>query len=742
MKNKKLLFKISIIVISVLICSIIILALLGLKERKGYLSEFSLNMDNTLQLNGLDINKTKQLFTIDNKLDETSISNFIFTNISITNYSYNFRIKYYDKVFRNSDIYGVYIDTNKILEDNNFIKEINMYEAGSPFGSLISTKIIDFEEIDNINYKLKLKITNIIIFLVIILIIFTIFFKFNLFEKIIFIYRKINKIYIYKIYPIMNMLIHCNNKKYVLLVATIFFLTTFFTEIRLFKNEIYLEFLYNSYRPEVFIMESVYFNTHLMENPELYLKYYRKNISQERRDIKEKYLMYYDQYLDSHITANIYAALKTGKTLKELGSYNFVPLPTRTNYNTFATQEELNTPTIYISTTSLSTKLIYNLIPKQLKYIDSYEKELKVSNIIYNIKIFTIFIHLILYALLIYLIGVKYNILYSIVISAGIFCFPGISIIAPTAYKGIIMPALFPLYILAFYKYNSNKMKNIIFFIGLGILIFFQWSLNHYMSIFFQLPIILLTMVFCNFYFQMKYVKLENIKSIINIIFEHIRKFSIQYLSITVFSILITLLVLFISYKEVTYLQPQNKENIDYLFFTRSGGEARQASAVLFLADNDSYGNKLKHIEKYYPTYSIDNFLKHTKAMLKSYYLYPIIYPLWNLEQFINDNSLISIAYNILEYISLFHILILILILNIIIIIFFKDKRLYLIIPNLFAIYTFIWFFIFSTFFARVASHIHIYPNILLQYFLCIFLSYTTYLIILILRGTKNNINK
>ncbi|TKZ29160.1 hypothetical protein EZH24_11180, partial [Brachyspira catarrhinii] len=59
-----------------LLTTLIILQILGGRERVGYLSDF--------------------------KIIEKSKSNYI----------YDFRIRYYDKVFRNSDIYGVYLITN------------------------------------------------------------------------------------------------------------------------------------------------------------------------------------------------------------------------------------------------------------------------------------------------------------------------------------------------------------------------------------------------------------------------------------------------------------------------------------------------------------------------------------------------------------------------------------------------------------------------------------------------------
>ena len=136
MKNKKLL--IGIIIVAILILSIIILAFLGKKERIGYLSDFNLKIDNTLKINGLDIDEIKQLFTVDNKLDEDAIINYISTNKSITNYSYSFKVKYYSKIFRNSDIYGVYPNLSNLPE---YIQSIKMNDkSGTPFGSLISTK--------------------------------------------------------------------------------------------------------------------------------------------------------------------------------------------------------------------------------------------------------------------------------------------------------------------------------------------------------------------------------------------------------------------------------------------------------------------------------------------------------------------------------------------------------------------------------------------------------------------------
>ena len=118
----KFLLKVYSILLIICITVLIVLLLLGNKSRVGYLSEFNLESSNNNE------------------------------------YSYHFRIKYYSKFFRNSDIYGVYLDTNKIIQNNNFIKDIKINEKGSPFGILTSSKQLEYQEkIDNINYTLRLK---------------------------------------------------------------------------------------------------------------------------------------------------------------------------------------------------------------------------------------------------------------------------------------------------------------------------------------------------------------------------------------------------------------------------------------------------------------------------------------------------------------------------------------------------------------------------------------------------------
>ena len=354
MKNKNLFFKIYISLLIVFILVFSILSILGKKNRVGYLGEFDFYgdyeeyIDKTLELNGLT--NIKENYMLDGKLDKEAIKNFILTNDAITNYSYGFRIKYYDKVFRNSDIYGVYIDTNKLLEDNSFVKEIVMGEDGSPFGNLISTKIINEDKIDNVIYYLKIKFNIIYNFFWIIIFPFI----FYLLMK----YLK-NRISSKKLDNI-NIFLHSNSKKYSFVIALIFFVLMFFSEIKLFYAETGKEFFYKPSDPRYFLQTSLYLNPFFLENTNSYSN--RIDMNVERRNIKSKYNIYSDQFTDNHIMGNIYAALKTGKTLYELRSHNFAR---HAESNTIATYDELNTPTLYTSTPLLITKIIYNLIPKE-----------------------------------------------------------------------------------------------------------------------------------------------------------------------------------------------------------------------------------------------------------------------------------------------------------------------------------------------------------------------------------------
>ena len=126
MKNK--LNKILLITSTILVIVILILALFASINREGYLSNFQLNKD---------LSKKNA-------------------------YYYDFRLKYYSKIFRNSDIYGVVFDIPQFAYvGKNLIefKNITFDKKGSsPFGNFISTRELRYDDkIQSINYKLKLK---------------------------------------------------------------------------------------------------------------------------------------------------------------------------------------------------------------------------------------------------------------------------------------------------------------------------------------------------------------------------------------------------------------------------------------------------------------------------------------------------------------------------------------------------------------------------------------------------------
>ena len=132
-KNSFLEKKIKIIYLSTLILGFLVLALLailGNSERMGYISEFA-------PFNAVEIN--------DNIIDKDLTSN---------TYEYRMRIKYNSKVFRNSDIFGVYPQS---IELPDYIENIKWDGKGSPFGKLTSSKELASDYAIDIGYKLKLK---------------------------------------------------------------------------------------------------------------------------------------------------------------------------------------------------------------------------------------------------------------------------------------------------------------------------------------------------------------------------------------------------------------------------------------------------------------------------------------------------------------------------------------------------------------------------------------------------------
>ena len=124
------------------ILTIVFIALLHLAnfERKAYLSDFE-------------------------KLEEENIS-------------YHFKLYFHSKIFRNSDIYGIKVDTNKL--NNDSIIDIKFDYEGSPFGIITLNDYI--ENIDKIEVYYKLFIKKSII--ISIKILFVLFILFNSYKYI------------------------------------------------------------------------------------------------------------------------------------------------------------------------------------------------------------------------------------------------------------------------------------------------------------------------------------------------------------------------------------------------------------------------------------------------------------------------------------------------------------------------------------------------------------------------------
>ena len=186
-KNEQAIYKIYVCIFIIFFITLIILSILGHKKRTACLSEIDLNITETLSLNNLS--DVKEQFIYNYEIDTEAIKNYIYTNSSITNYIYSFKIKYSSKIFKNSDIYKSYINTNKIIKDNNFIKEINTQ-------NLNSTKIIEFHEIDNIEYFLK--VNPIYYFILIFLLLLLIYMIFS---------KKIENIMTYKLFIIITIIL-------------------------------------------------------------------------------------------------------------------------------------------------------------------------------------------------------------------------------------------------------------------------------------------------------------------------------------------------------------------------------------------------------------------------------------------------------------------------------------------------------------------------------------------------------
>ena len=221
-KNKNLFLKIYILFLIITIITLIVLQILGSKKRVGYLTDFNLNIERMLNLYDLE--------NINNELDEEGIKNYLFTNENITNYIYHFRIRYYDKTFRNNDIYGVYPDLSNLPD---YMENAEMEEGGSPYGNFITDKLINEEKIDNINYSLGIKKSTIISLISLLFIIIFIYLLMKYINK--YYYNDRNQLIALPIFLVLLMLInryYMFNSSYVrfnsYIIIFIFFIITLY----------------------------------------------------------------------------------------------------------------------------------------------------------------------------------------------------------------------------------------------------------------------------------------------------------------------------------------------------------------------------------------------------------------------------------------------------------------------------------------------------------------------------------
>lgn len=145
MKNKRLFLKIYIPILILYFIFILITHMLSVKygAMTGYIDEFYLDIERTSYANNID----NDIKNIENK------NEYILTNKNITNYIYNFRLNFYDKIFRKSDIYDANILSNSLP---NYIISIRMYPLWERTG-IIESKIPIKEKIDNIKYTVELR---------------------------------------------------------------------------------------------------------------------------------------------------------------------------------------------------------------------------------------------------------------------------------------------------------------------------------------------------------------------------------------------------------------------------------------------------------------------------------------------------------------------------------------------------------------------------------------------------------
>lgn len=296
MKNKKIFLVFYTFLLTVTLFALIIFYIFGNIERKAYLSDFKLNKEKTFGL-----------------------SNTIF-------YVYNFKIKYYSKVFKNSDIYGVYPKLDSIP---TYVKRIKFDELGSPFGSLISTKkLTSHDKIENVSYVLKVKRT--VYFVCLSFFIIAVFLYYGLY----FLF-KISKRMLYKIR------ILCSSPKYAINIFNSILDRHSQDKLRDFQYEcdIKIDFFMKFFISLLLTMLSVFILKYFkLSDVKIYAVslalifvyfYFLSAISVKKYDYIKKiaYIFFYDEKgkIINYIII-LFFLISLGNTFLELKAWNYFPL--------------------------------------------------------------------------------------------------------------------------------------------------------------------------------------------------------------------------------------------------------------------------------------------------------------------------------------------------------------------------------------------------------------------------------
>ncbi|WP_052768095.1 hypothetical protein [Brachyspira hyodysenteriae] len=249
----------------VFIIIIIILIILGKQNRIGYIGNIS-----------IDSTEKKSNNLQENNSEEYSLN------------KYTFKILYHSKIFKNSDIYNVFLDKDDAIKKYNF-NDIIINGYGSPFGIFYTDKIYNNSETFDIIYTLKIKnsfIMSYILLCILIIILINIFFN----------YKK----------PEIFLELYSKYRKYIIILSSIGFIILLIFCFRKQETEI-------SIKPNL-LLKTDYgyvYNAKIEYNKNLFYRIYEKSIKiidfQDNTTLKSYGASFYiTNQIDQNLTTNFY----------------------------------------------------------------------------------------------------------------------------------------------------------------------------------------------------------------------------------------------------------------------------------------------------------------------------------------------------------------------------------------------------------------------------------------------------